>query len=86
MAISVRLDKETEVLLEKTASALNSTKSKVVKHSIQEYCRKTLEKKTRTPYLLMADLIGRESSGKGNLSADHEEILREAPSKKHDTD
>lgn len=86
MAISVRLDPESEALLEKTAKALNKTKTDVVKQSIRAYCRKALDEESKRPYHLMADLIGKESSGRGNLSADHEEILRRAFSRRHDTD
>jgi predicted transcriptional regulator len=82
MVISVRLDNETEILLEKTAKILNTTKTNVVKDSIQEYCRKKMDEKTKKPYDLIADLIGKERSGKGNLSMDHEKILRKAFSKK----
>ena len=78
MPISVRLDEKTEILLEKIAKMLHTTKSKVIQHSIQEYCEKTLGKNTKKPYDLIADLIGKESSGKGNLSIDHEKILRKA--------
>jgi len=82
MPTSVRLDSKTEMLLEKTARALNTTKTDVVKHSIREYCQKTLDKKNKKPYDLISDLIGTESSGKGNLGIDHEKILRKAFSKK----
>ena len=82
MPISVRLDHETEALLNKTAKALDTTKSEIIKTSIHTFCTKTLEKKGNKPYDLISDLIGQESSGKGNLAIDSEKILRTAFKKK----
>lgn len=78
MPTSVRLDDETELLLVKTAEALNTTKTEVLKVSIRDFCKRTLAEKGKAPYSLIADLIGKESSGQGNLAIDHEKILREA--------
>jgi hypothetical protein len=85
MPISVRLDEETEELLFKTAAALNTTRTEILKASIREFCRTTLEKKAKNPYELIEDLIGDEFSGKGNLAIDGERILRRAFSKNHDS-
>lgn len=82
MTTSVRLDDETEALLIKTAEALHTTKSEVLKASIQHFCKKTLAEKGKNPYSLVSDLVGKEFSGKGNLAIDHEKILREAFRKK----
>ena len=78
MPTSVRLDDETEALLLKTAKALNTTKTEVLKISIQDFCKRTLSEKAKHPYSLIADLIGKEYSGQGNLAIDHEKILRKA--------
>jgi len=78
MPTSVRLDEETEALLMKTAEALNTTKTEVLKVSIRDFCKKTLAEKGKDPYSLITDLIGKEYSGQGNLAIDHEKILREA--------
>ncbi len=78
MPISVRLDQETEALLIKTAKALNTTKSEILKASIHDFCKKTLESKRKRPYDLISDLIGQEFSGKGDLAIKSEEILRKA--------
>ena len=78
MPISVRLDQETEALLIKTAKALDTTKSEILKASINDFCKKTLEGKRKKPYDLISDLIGLESSGKGDLAIKGEEILRKA--------
>ena len=78
MAISVRLDKETESILEKTASALRTTKSNVVKRSLQDYCQRILEEKQKYPFQLLDGLLARAGSGKGDLSIKGEKILRSA--------
>ncbi len=78
VAISVRLDEETESQLEKTASLLRKTKSRVIKESLREYCSRVLEEKKARPYELIEDLLDREGSGKGDLSVRGEEILRAA--------
>lgn len=76
MAVSVRLDEETEALLNKTAKTLKTTKSHVLKASIQDFCTKALQEKSKKPYDLLYDLIGKEYSGDGNLAINSEEILR----------
>jgi hypothetical protein len=78
MPISVRLDEETEALLVKTAAALNTTKTQILKTSIRDFCQRTLQENAKEPYKLIADLIGKEFSGQGNLAIDSEKILREA--------
>ena len=78
MPFSVRLDDDTEALLIKTAKALDTTKSEILKASIQDFCTKTLKEKRKKPYDLLSDLIGQEFSGQGNLGIDSEEILRKA--------
>lgn len=78
MPISVRLDEETESLLLETAEILNTTKSEILKASIRDFCGRTLKAKRGNPYRLIADLIGKEFSGQGNLALDSEKILREA--------
>ncbi len=77
MPISVRLDQQTESLLNKTANVLQTTKSEVIKDSIQSYCENILQEFKQRPYDLISDLIGAAESGKGNLSIDAEKILRE---------
>ena len=65
MPISVRLDDETEALLNKTAKALDTTKSEILKASVHDFCKKTLEEQRKKPYDLISDLIGKEYSGDG---------------------
>lgn len=77
MPTSVRLDPETEELLIATANTLKITKTDVVKASIRDFCLKILQEKSNRPYDLISDLIGKESSGKGDLAINSEEILRQ---------
>jgi hypothetical protein len=77
MPLSVRLDKKTESLLKQTASTLNISKAEVIKKSLSDYCGRVLTEKRKRPYDLIKDLIGKEGSGRGDLSIKSEEILRE---------
>jgi predicted transcriptional regulator len=83
MPVSVRLDKETEELLEKAARITSKSKSRVMKESIKDYCLRIVTKKGKRPYDLAKDLIGKEGSSRGDLSVRGEEILREMLKKKH---
>jgi hypothetical protein len=78
MPISVRLDKETEAMLEEAAIALGTSKASIIKESLAEYCPKVLAKKQKHPYELIRDIAGRTGSGRGDLSIRCEEILRNA--------
>ena len=51
MPVSVRLDEETEALLNKTAKTLRTTKSKILKASVQDFCKKTLDEKEKSPMI-----------------------------------
>lgn len=85
MPVSVRLDRETEELLEKAARIMSKPKSKIMKESIKQYCSHVVTQKKTSPYELAKDLIGKEGSGRGDLSIRGEEILRELFKKKrHD--
>ena len=82
MPLSLRLDRETELILEKTARTLGETKSQVIKRSIRDFCARTLEQKPGKPYDLIKDLLGTAASGRGDLSVRGEEILRERLSRR----
>ena len=77
MPLSVRLDKKTESLLEETATALRASKAEVIKRSLSDYCPRLLEKRRKKPYELIADLLDKRGSGRGDLSMGSEEILRQ---------
>ncbi len=77
MPLSVRLDKKTESLLEQTASTLKTSKTEVIKKSLSDYCVRMLTERQKRPYDLIKDLLGKEGSGRGDLSTRGEEILRQ---------
>jgi hypothetical protein len=77
MPLSVRLNKKIESLLEQTASTLKTSKAEVIKQSLSDYCARVLTEKRKRPYELIKDLLDRSGSGRGDLSAKGEEILRE---------
>ena len=77
MPVSARLDEETKAILERAAKVLRTTKTEVLKKSIREFCGRVLEEKGKSPYELIRDLVGKEESGRGDLSVRGEEILRE---------
>lgn len=77
MPLSVRLDKKTESLLEQTASTLKTSKAEVIKQSLSDYCARVLTERQKRPYDLIKDLIGKGGSGRSDLAARSEEILRE---------
>lgn len=78
MPVSVRLDKETEELLGKTAKLLGKTKSEVVKKSIRQYCMPIAEEKKQSLYEFIKERIDKwPGSGRGDLAIRSKEILRE---------
>lgn len=84
MPVSVRLDKETEELLEKAARIRKASKSAVVKESIREYCGPLVQKEAKNLSEIVEELIkGSPGSGRGDLSIRGEEILREMLRRKH---
>ena len=74
--ISVRLDKETEIMLEETARILQKNKTEVIKRSLSDYCSLIIRERMKKPYALIEDLLGKGGSGKGDLALRSEEILR----------
>ena len=84
MPVSVRLDKETEELLEKAARLFKTTKSDMVKKSIKQYCTPIVKEKKRNMSDVIKDLIkSHPGSGRGDLAIRSEEILRERFRRKH---
>lgn len=83
MTISVRLDKETESILQEAAGLLHTSKSKLVKMSLQDYCRRLIKEKETSPFEFVKDLLDKQGSGRGDLSIKGEKILRQAFERKH---
>jgi len=78
MPVSVRLDRDTEELLEKASKRLGTTKSEVVKKSIRQYCDLILKEKKKSLYDFLKERIDKlPSSGREDLSIRHREIMLE---------
>ena len=76
--ISVRLDKSLEKQLEQTAKEKEVSKSQVIKESLTHYFNMLKqEQKQKTPYELGAELFGKYSSGKKDLSTSYKQKLKE---------
>lgn len=85
MPVSVRLDKETEELLDKASRLLRTSKSEVIKRSIKQYCEPMIEEKKQNLSDFIKELIkDHPGSGRGDLSIRAEKILRERFRKRHD--
>ncbi len=78
MTLSVRLDAELDRLIRQASRALARTKSEVVKASLREYCQRVLREGDANPYALIADLLGRAGSGRGDLSVHGRKYLIES--------
>ena len=76
MPSSTRLDKETEEVLKKAAEYLGTTKSKIVRESIKEYCMKIIEEKKRTPWDIYQSIHRPGGSGHGKRVLMSKEILK----------
>ncbi len=73
--ITIKLKPEVEKMLEVTAKQFGITKSELVRRSIEEYLKKIKPKPS--PWELGKDLFGKYSSGKGNLSKNRKNILKQ---------
>jgi uncharacterized protein YlzI (FlbEa/FlbD family) len=76
MPSSTRLDEETVEILKKTAELLGTTKSQVVRESVQEYCSKVINKKKKTPWQVYQSIFSGEGSGHGKRVETGKKILK----------
>jgi len=79
--LSIRLPEDIEAKIEQIADNENLSKTEVVKSAIELYIQKY--KETANPFELGKDLFGKHGSGKGNLSKDYKNILRDKLRAKH---
>lgn len=77
MPTSVRLDKETESVLEETSRLTRLTKTELIKRSLRQYCSAILNEEKKYPFKLIEDLLDKAGSGRRDLSVRAEEILRD---------
>jgi predicted DNA-binding protein len=79
--LSIRLPEDIEAKIEQIADSENLSKTEVVKSAIELYFKKYEE--TTNPFELGKDLFGKHGSGKGNLSKDYKNILKDKLRAKH---
>ena len=78
MPTSVRLDPETEALLERLAQTYRRTKSDILREAIHRFAEDEQVKKVdKGPYNLVADLIGIVQSGPDDLARHHKQAFRD---------
>lgn len=82
MPVSIRLDKESEVILEKAANSLHTTKSEAIRNAIKNYYLKIIEERQKTPWEIYESIHTYGGSGHGKRVIKSKEILKTALSKK----
>ncbi len=78
MPVSIRLDKESENILQKVAEGLQTTKSDAIRNAIKNYYSKILESKQKTPWEIYQLIHIRGGSGHGRRIHDGKEILKKS--------
>jgi hypothetical protein len=68
LSLSRRPNKKNKSLVKEPVSALRTPEARVEKESPSEYCTQVLSKERRRPSDLIRDLLGKEGSGRGDLS------------------
>ncbi len=81
MAISVRLDEETEARLRRLLTQEGESLSDFVRAAVVEKLEREANKPT--PYELGKHLFGRFKSGKGDLALNHKKYFKEKMLAKH---
>ena len=77
MPTSVRVDEETEALLERAARLRAATKSALIRMALKQFCSKIVLGKAETPYESIRDAIGC-AEGPPDLARRSRAYLREA--------
>jgi RHH-type transcriptional regulator, rel operon repressor / antitoxin RelB len=75
MAVSLRLEKQLEQELERTAEEEGLTKSQMLRQCLIEYLQR--KKSSHLAWELGKDLFGKVGSSRGDLAAKHKRIFRE---------
>ncbi len=78
MPTSVRLDPETEALLDQLARIHRRTKSDILREALRRLAQdKQVKDVNNGPYTLVADLIGIAQGGPDNLARRHKQAFRD---------
>jgi len=78
---SIRLPKDFENRLSDLAQMEKTTKSEIIKRALRRYFESFDQ--LASPFELGKDLFGRHGSGKGNLSQNYKNIIKEKIREKH---
>jgi hypothetical protein len=76
MPASIRLDKESEDILQKASESLKTTKSEVIRMAIKDYCHKLLKEKQKTPWEIYQSIHTAGGSGHGKRVERGKELLK----------
>lgn len=78
MPTSVRLDSETEALLNRLARNHRRTKSDIIREALHRLAQNEQVKEVNNgPYSLVVDLIGIAQGGPDELARQHKQVYRE---------
>lgn len=79
---SVRLDPETESLLERLANRRRATRSDVLREALHRLAEAEEADADGGPYAMVEDLIGAADDGPATLAEDHKRAFRELLSRR----
>lgn len=82
MALSIRLDRETEMALRQYLDLANTTQSAFVREAIREKLARASPDES-TPYRLGESLFGRYASGDSDRAQNRKALIRERLGDKH---
>lgn len=78
MPTSVRLDPETEALLNRLAQTHRRTKSDILREALRRLAQdKQINEVDNGPYALVADLVGIAQGGPDDLARHHKQAFRD---------
>lgn len=77
MPTSVRVDEETEALLERAARLRAETKSALIRTALRQFCARIVVGKPATPYASIKDLLGC-AEGPSDLARHSKRYFQEA--------
>lgn len=83
MPTSVRLDPDTQLLLQRLARRSGRSKSEVLREALRRYAEEPEPSENNGLYALIADLVGTARGGAEALAREHKNAYLEALKRKH---
>lgn len=77
MPISIRLDRESEDILQKVVNSLHTTRSTAIRNAVKNYYTNILEEKQKTPWEIYQAIHMPGGSGHGKRVQKGKESLKE---------